>query len=289
MINLVFYIEPKWAFGAIHYELCKYLWPYGINAQVLSWDQNYTTIELLQLFDTIDYIVTNAGGIIYLRDLYGISLSDRAIVIIHGLSELDFLLQNQVNFFSWKGYYAVSDYLIEKSIEKGIVREPKRLSLGINFSNYYCPISDKLLKLGYASAIHVPLKRYSLVQEISFITGLPLITAQNYINSHITMRGFYKNIDAILSVSTTEGAGLPVLEAGAAGKLILSTEVGHWKDRCLGITLPMDKHSLVKEAVKELQKYRDPVLYKSTCLEIQEHARSYDWAFVINDWIEAFS
>jgi glycosyltransferase involved in cell wall biosynthesis len=103
------------------------------------------------------------------------------------------------------------------------------------------------------------------------------------------MKGFYKNVDAILNVSTTEGAGLPVLEASAAGKLVFSTEVGHWNDRCIGVTLPMGKDELVKKAVIELVKYRDPLLYRNTCLEIQEHARSYDWAFVINDWIEAFS
>lgn len=289
MINLIFYTEPKWAFGSIHYELCKYLWPYGINAQLLPWSLEHNRTELEQLFDTIDYIVTNAGGIAYLRDLWGISIADKAIVIVHGLSELDFILEKQINIFACKGYYVVSDYLIEKSIERGIIRQPKKLNLGINFSNYYCPISDRLLKLGYASATDIPLKRYNLIQEISSISGLPLITAQPYINSYITMRGFYKNVDAILSVSTTEGAGLPVLEAGAAGKLVLSTEVGHWKERCLGVTLPMDEVNLIKKAVEELEKYGDPLLYRNTCLEIQEHARSYDWAFVINDWIEAFS
>lgn len=289
MINLVFYTEPKWAFGSIHYELCKYLWPHGINAQVLSWDQNYTTTELLQLFEEVDYIVTNAGGIVYLKTLYGIDIEEKVIVIIHGVSEIEFLIHNNVDFSKYKGYYTVSDYLTNKSIEKGIARLPGKLSIGINFSNYYCSISNKLSKLGYAGATHLPIKRYSLVQEISFISGLPLITACNHINSYISMKGFYKNVDAILNVSTTEGAGLPVLEASAAGKLVFSTEVGHWNDRCIGVTLPMGKDELVKKAVIELVKYRDPLLYRNTCLEIQEHARSYDWAFVINDWIEAFS
>jgi len=42
------------------------------------------------------------------------------------------------------------------------------------------------------------------------------------------MPDFYASIDALIMPSLQEGAGLPALEAAAAGRLVIGTPVGHF-------------------------------------------------------------
>jgi glycosyltransferase involved in cell wall biosynthesis len=292
--RVIFYIEPTWAFGSIHYELCKYLWPHGINAHLLPWNIHYSEKELNDLLEGVNCLVTTPAGVHYLR-LRGIQgYRDKLVVVVHGASEISFYKEhfNITECLSWKGFYALSDFLIKETKSAGIPREPLRLQLGINYFNYFAPVSTSLNTLGYAGTGVTPtynaeLKRYYLVQEIAIKANKPLLAAQTYINSFINMPGYYRQVDAVLITSTKEGAGLPALEAGAAGRLVLSTSVGHWDERCTGITLPMDDDALVKTALQQLNVYEDPALYRQKCMEIQEHARSYDWSNVIFKWIEA--
>jgi len=37
MIRVVFYFENEWVFGAVHNELNKRLFKYGISSQILHW------------------------------------------------------------------------------------------------------------------------------------------------------------------------------------------------------------------------------------------------------------
>ena len=83
---------------------------------------------------------------------------------------------------------------------------------------------------------------------------------------------------------------MPILEGGAAGKLILSTPVGHWNEKvgnAGGIALPMDEEGYIRESVDVLSFYKKhPNLYYKKCLEIQQHAESYDWKYYLKDWLK---
>jgi glycosyltransferase involved in cell wall biosynthesis len=103
------------------------------------------------------------------------------------------------------------------------------------------------------------------------------------------MPGFYKNVDAIVAASTEEGAGLPVMEGVEAGKLFISTAVGHWAQRVGekgGYAVPVAEDEFLEKTVEILSFYKaNPNKYRARCLEIQHHAQNYDWKHVIDKWV----
>jgi glycosyltransferase involved in cell wall biosynthesis len=130
-----------------------------------------------------------------------------------------------------------------------------------------------------------------LVEQAVRNAGLELKLAHGYHNSYVTMAGYYPTVDALIVASTEEGAGLPALEASAAGRLVISTPVGLWQSRSSdsGHTVPIDERRFVEETTTLLEFYRDNAdAYREKCLHTQQHARTYDWSQVIHSWIKAF-
>jgi glycosyltransferase involved in cell wall biosynthesis len=111
------------------------------------------------------------------------------------------------------------------------------------------------------------------------------------------MPGYYNSIDALAVSSIEESAGLPSMEAAAAGRLVLSTPVGYFEDygpKGGGVVLPMgypeeDQYcSALKESIEYYQK--NPEAYNKKCLDIQEFAReNYDWEKHILGWVNFLS
>jgi glycosyltransferase involved in cell wall biosynthesis len=129
-----------------------------------------------------------------------------------------------------------------------------------------------------------------LVKELAQDMGLKFKLAANYHTSFVTMPGYYPTVDCIICPSMNEGAGLPVLEAGAAGKLVLTTPVGHYPEKVGpqgAIPLPYDE-KLFKEATSKLIKYyvKNSKEYRKKCEQIQEHAKYYDWKYNIDYWVK---
>ena len=110
---------------------------------------------------------------------------------------------------------------------------------------------------------------------------------------YLAMPGYYKTVDALIMASIEEAAGMPMLEAAAAGRLCIGTPVGYFAEHGLrggGHLVGLDEENFVKETVDILQhyKYNDDA-YKKKCLEIQEYAReNYDWSKVVDQWIKLF-
>jgi glycosyltransferase involved in cell wall biosynthesis len=149
--------------------------------------------------------------------------------------------------------------------------------------------------VGFAGAtdnVHREIKRWWLAEQVAQAAGLEFKLAQGYHNSYATMPGYYKTIDALIVSSTEEGAGLPALEASAAGRLVISTPVGIWKSQAgtSGHTVPIDETEFVKQTVELLNFYKDnPQAYVEKCLSAQQHARQYDWSTVIHHWVALLS
>ena len=290
--RIVFYTESEWAFGIIHYELTKYLFAHGVNSIVLPWSRHYTQQEMCELSDNIDYFVSSPWGVAILIDRFGIP-PEKCIAIGHALLDLEKLSTFlQENITRLHAYSVVSEWLVEQSRLLGLPRVPNLTPLGINYNSFYSEPSDRLRTVGYAGAvvtIHEKIKRYWLVEQATTRAGLELKSAQLYHNSFVTMQGFYKSIDAVLVASTEEGAGLPALEASAAGKLVISTPVGLWLTNSgnSGHTVPIEETAFMKETVDLLNFYKEhPDEYRKKCLDTQAHAQKYDWSNVINLWVE---
>jgi glycosyltransferase involved in cell wall biosynthesis len=182
------------------------------------------------------------------------------------------------------------------SLELGVTRPAVVTPLGINTNSFYSKPNDSLCTVGCMNlgqvGVHQHIKRPWLLEIATQRSGLNIKAAASYHHSFITMPGFYKKVDAVLIASTEEGAGLPVLEAGAAGKLVISTPVGHYSR--VGLKgadfVPIVEHEFIEKTVELLSYYKsNSEKYRQRCLEIQHHAQSYDWKYVIDNWIEILS
>lgn len=316
MKKLVIYIEPEWAFGSIHYELIKRLYVYGINAVVLPWNRGYTYDEIQEIDKVTDYYMTTPHGWLHLKHLYNLRDNNRFIIFCHSMGDYAEIMTCQTKYefvpkdFDYNkeidGFHkfaCVSNYLKNKAPEKGINRLPDVAPLGINYDFFYAEPSTELKTIGFAGSTNsydrgyfgyenVDVKRFFLVQEVAKRLGLDLKIAQHYHNSFATMSGFYRSVDCVIQASIEEGGGLPVLEAGGAGRLALSTPVGHWNDRVKdygGITLPIDEKEFIETAYEKLSYFiQNPNKYREKCFNIREHAKTYDWNNVIEDWVKLF-
>ena len=298
MKKIVFYMEPTWAFGTIHYELCKYLWGYGFDCQLLPWNQSYSLDEMQELIDTTDLFVTTPHGWRLLGYSYKIFDPGQCVVISHSKLDMDELIEmhGSEDFYKFHKYGAVSEWLSEVSTQLGITRPAIVTPLGINTSSFYSKPNDSLRTVGCMNlgqvGVHQKIKRPWLLEVTTQRAGLNIRAAASYHHSFITMPGFYKSVDAILIASTEEGAGLPLLEAGAAGKLVISTPVGHYHR--VGNNgahfVPIVEHEFIEQTVELLSYYKsNPEQYRQRCLDIQHHAQSYDWKYVIDKWVEILS
>jgi len=312
MKRVVFYFEPNWAFGTVHYELCKYLYAYGFDCRLLPWNKSYTIQEMKELNDTTDIFVTTPHGWRFLGYDYKTVAPEQCVIISHAKLDMTELIHyhGYEDFNKFKRYACVSEWLVNLSAELGIQRPADLTPVAINYNAFYSPPNDYLKVVGYAGSYHHKSeftedmvkselaqpkyhKRSWLVQEAAERAGLEFRPAAPYHNSYVTMPGFYKNVDAVVAASTEEGAGLPIMEGGAAGKLVISTAVGHWAQRAGqggGYAVPIEEKEFLEKTTEVLSYYKsNPEKYKQRCLEIQHHAKNYDWKYVIDKWVNILS
>lgn len=299
MLKVLFYIENGWAYGSIHHGLCKELYKHGIFANLLDWTKEYTREEFSLLNSCYDLFVTNVTAATNLYN-YGIPLH-KIIGVAHG--QYDLLVANQVcgkEFYSYiKNFCVVSEILKLKSKEFGIDREPEITRIGIHFDSFYSQVQQELKIVGYGGIRETynffgeEIKRGYLVENaVSKVQNLTLLS--NKVYNHLCMPGYYKTIDALVMSSSEEAAGLPVMEASAAGRLILGTPVGYFEKNGNiggGIILPIEENQFVHQLSNYLEYFRDNSReYKIACESIQQFAKeNYDWSVVIEDWVKILS
>ena len=278
--------------------MCKYLWDKGFDCNLLPWNRKFHTQELAEFEDCYDLLVTTPTAWTYLKNNLNYNPS-KIVMVAHGEKDLKDFLEGsrQEEFELFYQYAVVSNWLKDKSKELGIDKIPKVINLGINTRRYDQPISQRLETVGYAGTFNVrhpsEVKRPHLIQIAVEKAGLKLKIAEHVNYSFVTMPGFYNSVDAIMLASQMEGAGLPMLEAGAAGRLVISTPVGHWNEKVTdkgGIALPMDENLYIEKAVDVLTFYKNnPEAYRKKCQEIKDHSDSYDWRHVIDNWVDLLS
>jgi Glycosyl transferases group 1 len=308
MKRVVFYVEPDWAFGAVHNELMKWFRIYGYDCRILPWNKSYTLEAMRELDNVTDLWLTTPHGWRFLGYDYCCTVPEKCAVIGHAKIDMAEVIHyhGYGDFDKFYSYACVSPWLSQVSKDLGIQREAKVTPVAINYNMFYGEPSEKLTTLGYAgkfeernaftpeqifSDLAQPKyhKRGYLVREIAERLGLNFKVAEHYHRSFVTMSGYYRSVDCLLIPSTEEGAGLPAMEAGAAGKLVIGTPVGHWKTRITdagGIEVPIPEDEFVGKTIEYLNYYiAHPKEYRDKCYQIREHARTYDWAKVIDSWV----
>lgn len=292
----ILYSDHEWAFGSIHSELCKYLFAVGINASLLSWKTSYSVEEFAELDQVTDVYLTTPIGYSVLKTDYHIEPA-KIVVVVHGIIDFhDMIDRFSVKEFDVvKSFAVVSEFLRTQASLLNIPRTPVVLPLGINVIRYQQSPAQKLLTVGYAAKFHREdghiagdLKRGYLVKQAAEQADLAFRLAEDYHHSFVTMAGFYSSVDCVITASTEEGGGLPSLEAGAAGRLVITTPVGHYPER-IGKhgadCVPMGESEFLERTTDILMKYKqNSTGFHARCKQIQAHAASYDWKHVIGMW-----
>jgi hypothetical protein len=298
MKKVLFFSQNRWAFGSIHHALSKELYSYGIIANLLDWTQQYTPEEFSLLNDTYDLFLTMPEAVVPLSRC-GIPL-EKICAVAHG--QWDMLLARQqfgVDFFNQiAGFGVVSDILKSKAQEFGIPKIPEVLTMGVHFDLFYRKPSDYLHNVGYAGAKETKnffgeeIKRGHLVKEV--VSNLPDFNlVEHSFYNWMCMPGYYGKVDAVVISSTEESAGLPSMEAAAAGRLVLSTPVGYFEEHgeLGGELLPLETEGFKKQLQYKLQLFEKyPDIYRKRCKQIQEYAsHTYDWRRHIGKWVDWLS
>lgn len=290
--RIAFYFEPEWAFGSVHYELCKYLWAYDMDCQLIPWNRAYDRQEFKDYVSTVDLIVTCPVSVGVLLD-FGVPIS-KIVLIAHHINDIQRFEHHKIDLDACAGYAGTTRRIVEFSKASGIARAPSLAHIGINTNTFYQPAAESLTRVGYAGSWGrghpIENKRPYLVVRAAQQAGLDFHAAVWRQNSFTTMPGWYGSVDAVMVASREEGAALPALEAAAAGRLVLTSPVGSWPDRigsAGGVVLPLEDEEYVAAGTAHLLFYKNnPEAYQQKCQQIQEHAQSYDWSKVIHEWVE---
>jgi glycosyltransferase involved in cell wall biosynthesis len=295
--KVLIYGYPQWSHGRVYYDLCKQLHRRGYIVDILNWQENHAAY-IAELIPFYNLFMTALDGVRTLTDVHGVPY-DKVIALSHHEMDIRMLIeQKEVEVFDkFANYGVVSEFLYCASLMKGVPRVPKVVSLGINFAEFYSKISERLSTVGYASSMSaktygIEWKRGVLAEAAASEAGLEFRVAGSTGNqtSFHEMPEFYRSVDAVLTSSISEAAQLPVMEAAAAGRLVIGTPVGHFPRKAYeggGILAPIEAGKFKAFTVETLRYYKDnPAAYRDKCHSIQEAARKFDWKYTIDEWVE---
>jgi glycosyltransferase involved in cell wall biosynthesis len=254
--KVLIYGYTKWSHGRVYYDLCKHLHQRGYIFDILDWQVNHADY-IGQIIPYYDLFLTALDGVRTLADSYSVPYH-RIIAISHHEFDIRMLLEQKgIEVFNdFANYGVVSDFLYCASLMRGVTRVPMVVPLGINYSEFHADISECLATVGYASSMSaktygVEWKRGELAEAAANEEGLAFKVAGwtgNQISFH-DMPDFYRTVDAVLTSSISEAAQLPVMEAAAAGRLVIGTPVGHFPLKAYqggGIIAPIEAEKFKK-------------------------------------------
>jgi glycosyltransferase involved in cell wall biosynthesis len=287
----------KWSHGRVYYDLSKQFYRRGYIVDIINWreDQSSCFADLIPLYDLF---MTALDGVGTLTDIYRVPY-EKVIALSHSEMDIRMLIEQKGTevFEKFAGYGVVSECVYCASLMKGVTRIPKVVPLGVDFAEFYSEISERLATVGYAGSMSletygVELKRGELAEVAAREAGLDFKVAGSTRNQiwYLDMPDFYRSVDAVLNSSISESAGLPVMEAAAAGKLVIGTPVGHFPRKAYeggGILAPIEAGKFKAFTVDTLRYFKDnPAAYRDKCHAIQEAARKFDWKYTIDAWVD---
>jgi glycosyltransferase involved in cell wall biosynthesis len=295
--KVLIYGYPQWSHGRVYYDLCKLLYRRGYIVDIVNWRENHSAY-FASLIPFYDLFMTALDGVRTLTDKYGVPC-ERVIALSHHELDIRMLIEQKgVEVFDkFANYGVVSEFVYCASLMKGVPRVPKVVPLGVNSAEFYSKISERLATVGYAGSMSattygIEWKRGELAGAAAREAGLEFRVAgstANQISFH-DMPEFYRSVDAVLNSSISEAAQLPVMEAAAAGRLVIGTPVGHFPRKAYeggGILAPVEAEEFKAFTVETLRYYKDnPAAYQDKCHAIQEAAKRFDWKYTIDAWVE---
>jgi len=295
--KVLVYGYTKWSHGRVYYDLSRYLHEYGYIVDILDWQVNHRDY-FQNLVPYYDVFMTALDGVHLLVDEYGVPY-EKIIAVSHSEFDIRMLIEKKgiEVFEKFASYGVVSEFLYCASLTRGVKRVPMVASVALDYSEFHSDVSERLATVGYASSLAVETfgvewKRGALAEAAAKAAGLPFKVAgwtggQTLFHD---MPEFYRGVDAVLLSSISESASLPVIEAAAAGRLVIGTPVGHFPRKAYeggGILAPIEPEKFIAFTADTLTYYKEnPREYQAKCRAIQKAARNFDWQYSIQEWID---
>ena len=298
MLRVLFYTAPKWAFGAIHNGLIKRLREFNVQADVLSWSDNYTLEEFQHIQRSYDYVVTTPDSVFVVCDKsqYQVPLS-KVVVIAH--HSRDFYLGTErmggIDFYDELAQVAcVHQSIADIAKQIGVQRKVHVVTVGVDTPMFAGPPAQTLETIGHVGTHQFiqfdgnDCKRPELLNRV--LEGMAVSYIDHPKQHYLAMPARYWDIDATVVTSSYESVGLPYLESAAAGRLVIGTPTGYFEAHHagLGALCRMDPEGFVRDARAAIAYYRDsPRAYRERCQQVQEYCRqTFDWSKTIPTWLE---
>jgi hypothetical protein len=288
---------PQWSHGRVYYDVSRILYQSGYLIDIINWQIDHASYmgEVLQYYD---FVMTSPDGVVNLANHYGVAF-DRMIVVSHHEMDIRMLVEQKgcEIFSEFANYGAVSDFVYCASLIQGVRRAPRVTPLGVDFSEFYSELPEKLHRVGYASSMAlstfgVDWKRGHLAETAAKGADLEFHVAGSTGSqtSFHEMPQFYRSVDAVLSSSISEGGPLPVMEAAAAGRLVIGTPVGHYPLKAYqggGMLAPVEPEKFVSFVSEILLHFKSrPDEFVEKCRSIRDAARKFDWQYSIDAWAD---
>ncbi len=296
--KVVIYGYTRWSLGRVYNDLCRHLYDAGMIVDILDWKKFHSPSDIGAISSYYDLFMTSLdlNGVASLFDKYGVPY-ERMIALSHSQFLSGPPNLNLYNRFA--NFGVVSESMLSLSLALGIPRVPAVVPVGINCDEFYAEPSAQLSTVGYASSMTlswldtgVNIKRGELARETAHEAGLDFKVAGStakQVSIH-DMPAFYREVDCVLLTSLLEAAPLPVMEAAAAGRLVIGTPVGHFPVKDYeggGIIAPIEDRRFKAFAVATLRYYKDNAqAYREKCHAILQAAQKFDWRHCLGDWIE---
>lgn len=305
--RILFFMANNWSFGRFINDLSKYLFQYNFDCTLLDYSVVYKYEEFHELAKLADWIVTTPSGVKALPS-YGIPYEKMIMIMYHSVDVQDVrTFDIPINLIHRT--CAINEHV--KSLCYNFPVPVELVDFGINTNTFKATPSTELKRVGFSGVFLTREQTQKAIQENNFepkiykrgylaleaaqITGLEFIPAMGQgLVPYQFMPGYYPSVDAILSCSIDEGASGSVLEGGAAGRLIITTNAGSWSNFVTdkgAHGLPVSDEEYLHSAVELLNYYKsNPTAYRNRCYEIQEYAqKKYDLSNYIYSWIRVLS
>lgn len=312
--RILLYTETKWAFGRIASALIKYSKKFNID--VLEWTINHNS----EIFNKYDLIYLTTWDCARKFELQHPKLRNRIVFSFHGLVDLvkmkfddesnNRITNQDVDKFNYDK--RIIDWIKQRKLPISVVShqlQEKFPELNIMLTqcgadpDIFYPIpcaNDKLMVLFPYSGTNnmgygYDAKRHNLLtQLINDVDSesIEFIYLERPVSSE-KMLQLYQKCDVFLCISHSEGSPLGAFEAGACGKVVISTKVGEMpyfiKEGENGFLIENNDKTIVKNILDKLEYlYANPKILKAMKANMLNIMKDWYWDQKIDQWDKFF-
>jgi glycosyltransferase involved in cell wall biosynthesis len=301
-MKLLFFVENNWAFGKIHNDLIKALYP-EIYCDILDWRVSYN-LDCFKLFqDKYDYFLTTTHGANGLEFFYNVPPS-KIIAIIHAKKEIEeeiFKVLNnkeRVDYNVWlsslASFTSVSEELVGECKKNSIIQDIPVLPIGCFTANYKKNTGNKIENILYCGPVNNNQtdgnKRPHLIEEVCKRTGTNFHAVHDL--NFLCMEEVYHKYDLLMFASFSEGLPTVAIEAIASHVPVLGTNTGIMGDiaeASAGFICPFEENEYIDFCVNKINELNsDTDKYHRLKQRAELLSYKYDWNMIKPIWIDFF-